>query len=37
VEVQGMIEASSGEREQIQNNENPMNNVYAPGLGTTYN
>jgi len=38
--VQGMVGASSGEREQIQNNiennENPMNNVYVPGLGTTY-
>jgi RHS repeat-associated protein len=38
--IQLMIDANSGEREQIKknimNNENPMNNVYVPGLGTDY-
>jgi RHS repeat-associated protein len=38
--VQGMTWAASGEMQQIQtnimNNENPLNNVYVPGLGTTY-
>ena len=38
--VQGMIWASTAEREQIQtnikNNGNTLNNVYVPGLGTPY-
>jgi hypothetical protein len=35
-----MTWTASGEMQQIQtnrmNNENPFNNVYVPGLGTTY-